>query len=160
MINRRARQVHSNSVGSHVFVTAMIGAGAARMASGRQVPDVRPVKAWGIRSRTHDRSSLPGGCPASDTVAPVALEPHSNTGQAERTSPETPPRHGPDAFNSKRFIRKHLLSLKSVLGFGVAVRAQVVSFRRLVLAFPRLVAVIPYRAHALVCHSNPLLRRG
>ena len=52
------------------------------------------------------------------------------------------------------------MSLKSVLGFGVAVRAQVVSLRCLVLAFPRLVAVIPYRAHALVRHSNPLLRRG
>lgn len=52
------------------------------------------------------------------------------------------------------------MSLKSVLGFGVAVRAQVVSLRRLALAFPRLVAVIPYRANALVRHSNPLLRRG
>jgi hypothetical protein len=52
------------------------------------------------------------------------------------------------------------LSLKRVLGFGVAVRAQVVSLRRLVLAFPRLVAVIPYRANALVRHSNPLLRVG
>jgi hypothetical protein len=48
------------------------------------------------------------------------------------------------------------LSLKSVFGFGVAVRAHVVSLRRLVLAFPRLVAVIPYRAHALVRHKQPL----
>ena len=51
------------------------------------------------------------------------------------------------------------MSLKRVLGFGVAVRAQVVSLRRLVLAFPRLVAVIPYRANALVRHSNPLTPR-
>jgi len=48
------------------------------------------------------------------------------------------------------------LSFESVPGFGVAVRAQVVSLRGLVLAFPRLVAVIPYRAHALVRHGNPL----
>ena len=75
------------------------------------------------------------------------------------TIPRDYPGRAPDAFNSKRFIRKHLLSLKSVLGFGVAVRAQVVSLRRLVLALPRLVAVIPYRAHALVRHCNPLLRR-
>jgi len=31
------------------------------------------------RSRIHDRSSLPGGCPVSDTVAPVEFEPRTAT---------------------------------------------------------------------------------
>ena len=52
------------------------------------------------------------------------------------------------------------MGLQNVLSFGVAVLAQVVSLRRFVPVFPRLVAVIPYRANALVRHSNPLLRRG
>ena len=48
------------------------------------------------------------------------------------------------------------MGLQSFLGFGVAVLAQVVSLSRLVLTFPRLVAVISNRAYALVPHS-PLL---
>ena len=48
------------------------------------------------------------------------------------------------------------MGLQSFLGFGVAVLAQVVSLSRLVLTFPRLVAVISNRAYALVRHS-PLL---
>ena len=60
------------------------------------------------------------------------------------------------AARLKQFIRKRFLSLQSFLGFGVAVVAQVVSFGRLILTFPRLVAVISNRANALVRHIGPL----
>jgi hypothetical protein len=61
------------------------------------------------------------------------------------------------AARSKRFVRKRLLTIQKLLSSGVAILAQVVGLGRFILAFPRLVTVVPARADAISPFAWPRL---